>query len=191
MRVVLTVGFVASLPLPALADCKADLGAVFAAHRDAGPYHIEMTMTSNGSSQKMKGKVILPDRMQMTTPEGEMIIVKKDAWMKIGGSWTKLPGAAGAMVQGAIKQGIANGMKGTSNVQCLGTVEYNDGSYDGYEFDSNGNFGGVKSKSHVILYVDAKGLPAWSVIKGKAMGVDSTIVQRITFDPDIKIKAPK
>jgi hypothetical protein len=173
------------------ADCKADLAAVLDMHKTAGPYHASMTTTSAGRTTKAEADVILPDRFHVVSTDMEMIMVKKQAWMKMGGSWQAMPGEAASMMSGMIQSGMAKGISGASNITCLGAQSFQGSSYTGYAFDSTGSMMGIKATSHVTMYTADSGLPAWVVVDGKAMGKASKTVQKLIFKSSISIAPPQ
>lgn len=174
------------------ADCGADLQAVMDGHLKAGPYHADITIVSAGKTLKLSSDVILPDQFHMNMPQAEVIKTAKGTWMKIGGKWQAMPAAVGNAIQGPIDQAIVKGMKSVKNLACLGSQTYENQSLVGYEFDSSGEFGGIKSTAHVVLYADpATNLPAYITVNGEAMGKKSMTTEHITFDPSITIAPPK
>ena len=180
------------LSTTAYADCKADLQAVMDGHLKAGPYHADISIESASHKMTISSDVILPDQFHMNMPQAEVIKTAKGVWMKIGGKWQAMPAAVGNAMQGPIDQAITKGMKSIKNLACLGTQTYANQSLVGYEFDSSGEFGGIKSTAHVVLYADpATNLPAYITVNGEAMGKKSTTTEHITFDPGITITPPK
>ena len=179
------------LSTTAYADCKADLQAVMDGHLKAGPYHADISIESAGHKMTASSDVILPDQFHMLMPQAEVIKTAKGVWMKIGGKWQAMPAAVGKTIQGPIDQGLAQGLKSVKNLTCLGSQTYANQSLVGYEFDSSGEFGGIKSTAHVVLYADpATNLPAYITVNGEAMGKKSTTTEHITFDPSITIAPP-
>ena len=188
--VLITLSF-GMLSSAANADCKADLQAVIANHLKAGPYHADITIDSAGKTMKLSSDVILPDQFHMHMPQAEVIKTAKGVWMKIGGKWQAMPASVGKAMQGPIDQGLAQGLNNVKNLNCLGAQTYENQSLTGYEFDSSGEFGGIKSAAHVVLYTDpATGLPAYIAVSGAATGKKSTTMEHITFDPSITVTPP-
>lgn len=174
---------------PALADCKSDLDAIFKAQL-ATPYRTEMTIKGPSQPMTVTAEVIYPDSFHMKAAQMETIMVKKKAWMKMGGTWQAMPAEAAAQFSEMINSGISKGVAAVKDVQCLGTQSYEGGSYDAYQFKTSGEMMGIQSTASVTLYA-SDGLPAWLVVDGEAMGKKSVTVQKVTFDPSIKITPPK
>jgi hypothetical protein len=193
MRKLICLGIAISImSSEAHADCAADLQAVVEKLLKAGPYHTDMSMVAGGRTTDISSDVILPDRFHMTMPQGEVVKIKDGLWMKVSGKWQAMPASVAHAIQSPIDQGIAQGMKNVKNLNCLGPQDYDGQSFTTYEFDSSGEAAGIKSKAHVIMYVDAaSGLPAWMIVNGEAMGRKSTMTQHVTFDPGITITQPK
>ncbi len=89
-----------------------------------------------------------------------------------------------------INSGISKGIDSVKDVECLGSKDYEGGSYDAYLFHTAGEMMGIASTATVTLYA-SNGLPAWLVVDGEAMGKKSVTVQKVTFDPSITITPPK
>lgn len=180
---------IAAAATPALADCKSDLDAIFKAQL-ATPYRTEMTIKGPSQPMTVTAEVIYPDSFHMKAAQMETIMVKKKAWMKMGGTWQAMPAEAAAQFSAMINSGISKGVAAVKDVQCLGTQSYEGGSYDAYQFNTSGEMMGIQSTAKVTLYA-SDGLPAWLVVDGEAMGKKSVTVQKVTFDPSIKITPPK
>jgi hypothetical protein len=191
MRPVFAAAALAAFSTSAFADCKADVAAIFEAYKSGGPFRVEMAATANGQTTKATAEVIMPDRFRVSSREMEMIMVKKKAWMKIGGSWQAMPGQAAAMMGNMIETGIAQGINDVKNVKCLGRKDYEGETYDAYSFTSTGEMMGIASTADVTMYMGDGALPAWMVVDGEAMGTKSKTVQKITPDASITIKPPK
>lgn len=190
MRVSMCAAVIVSATVtPSLADCKADLAAVLKAQTST-PYRVEMTSTANGQSKRMTAEVVFPGSFHIKADGMEMVMVKKKAWMKAGGTWQAMPAEAGAMMSSMIESGVSKGIDAVKNVQCLGSQDYEGQSYDAYRFASSGEAMGISSTAEVTLYANGD-MPAWVVVDGEAMGTRSVTVQKITPDPSITIKPPK
>lgn len=176
--------------VPAHADCMAEISSVMAGARTVGPYHQATTMISASRTMNIEGNVILPDQFDINMPQGRMIMTKNGAWMQKGGKWTKMPDTMRKMLGANVAQGAASSLKNIINTKCLGAQDFEGNSHTTYEFDTSGVAMGIKSKSHVTLYVD-DGKPVVMVIDGEAMGRKSHTVQKITYDASIKITEPK
>lgn len=192
MRIHVTSAVAASLitfAAPAFADCKADLNAILKAQL-ATPHHVEMKTTAGGKTTTAAGEVIFPDSFHITAEGMEMLMVKKKAWMKMGGSWQAMPPETGAMMASMIENGITKGIDAMKNVECLGSEDYEGASYQAYTYTTSGETMGITTSANVKLYATDDGVPAWLVLEGEAMGTKSTTVQKITMDPSITISPP-
>ena len=174
----------------ARADCKADLEAVIANTKTAGPYHQVTTITSGATTMNMQGNVILPDQFDITMPQGRMIMSKKGTWMQRDGKWMKMPDAMRKMVGNQVGMAGTQSMKNVTNLKCLGNQTYDGASYTAFDFDSSATVMGIASTSHATMYV-SDGKPAVVIVDGQAMGRKSHTVQKITYDPSLKITEPK
>lgn len=170
----------------AQADCMADLKSVMDAQMTAGPYHVSMTMNIGAKTMKNEADVIMPSSFHMKSDKMEAIMLKSGTWIKMGGKWMSMPQMS-EKIQSMISQGVEQGMKNVKNLQCLGSQTYQDGQYTAYSFDSSGEAMGIKSASHIMMYVDNSNRPAWMEVEGKSVKT----TQHITFDPSITINPPK
>ena len=175
---------------PAHADCMGDIQGIMQSQLKAGPYHVDMEMSSDMGTHKMSVDVILPTSFHMKNEKMEAIMLKEGMWMNMGGKWMQMPGANTAMMMQNMPTDFSKMMGQLANVQCLGAQPIDGKSLPAYSFDASGEAMGIKASSHVMLYAD-NGQPAVLVIDGEAMGHKSHTVQHITFDPNIKITAPQ
>lgn len=190
-RTVLALACLTILCTPALADCKGDLNAALSLFQAGKPFHTQTMVTVEGQSMMMEADVLLPDRMRMRGPQGTFVMTKSGVWMDHGGAFMKMPADLAAMMREGINNGISHSATNLKNIKCLGKQAFEGGTYLAYSYATGGQMMGVKSTGKVTLYVDGAGAPAWQVIVGNAKGKTSTTVQKITFDPRIKIEDPK
>ncbi|MCA0432766.1 MAG: hypothetical protein LCH46_05830 [Proteobacteria bacterium] len=190
MRCTLALTCTLVLATPAFAACEDDLKATFEQMMAGSAYRSTITSSSDAPGTVMESEAILPDKFHIRADQMEMILIGKKGWMKMGGAWQQMPAEAAEQMSSMISDGVAQGMKGVSNVKCLGDQTYEGASYDTISYTSKGEFAGIASSSEVVLYRDGDGHPAWMVIDGEAMGVKSKTVQKITRDDTITINPP-
>ena len=172
----------------ACADCKSEVEAIMQATMSAGPYHMSMTSDRSGKTTKMEADVILPTSEHMKMDQMEMVILPQGAWMKMGGSWHSAPGP---MAANMLTNMMSSFKDVRSNVVCGSSEDFDGHSYPVYKYDSAGDVMGMKTSSHITLYMGDKGLPVGLIVDGTAMGVHSVTTQHINYDPSITIEAPK
>jgi hypothetical protein len=154
----------------AFADCKSDLDAMTKAMMHAGPYHMSMTSDRSGKTTKMEADVILPTSEHMKMDQMEIVILPQGAWMKTGGSWHAAPGP---MAANMLTNMMSNFKGERSNIVCGSNEDFDGHSYPVYKYDSAGDVMGIKTSSHITLYIGDKGLPVGLIVDGTAMGVHS------------------
>jgi hypothetical protein len=93
-------GSVAASLVPAAPVSAAfDMGqceGIVRAFGSAKSYRAVMTSTFSGKSNATTVEMEKPDRVQVTSPQNEMIAIGKKTWMKMnGGPWKALPGMSG------------------------------------------------------------------------------------------------
>jgi hypothetical protein len=173
------------------ADCKAEIDAILQTMQTAPPYRVDIETSSNGSSTKMQGKVILPDSFQMNGAGMNMILTPNGFWMGKDGQLKKSPPEAAEQMRSMMKQGMNLGLQAIEAPECVGTTSFEGADFQLYKYIAKGDFMGIKSTSSVEMYVNAKGLSEWMVIDGEAMGIKSVTKQRISYDDSVTIADPE
>ncbi|MEO9168791.1 MAG: hypothetical protein ABI230_10345 [Aestuariivirga sp.] len=172
----------------ASADCKSDVDAIVKAMMHAGPYHMSMVSDRGGKTTKMEADVILPSSEHIKLDQMELVILPQGTWMKRGGSWLSAPSPLGANML----TNMMSTFKDTrSNMVCGSSEDFDGHSYKVYKYDSAGEVMGIKTSSHITLYMGDNGLPVGLIVDGNSMGVHSVTTEHINYDPSITIVAPK
>jgi hypothetical protein len=131
---------------PVLADPNSALMNAVIATSQQHSYHISMS----GPSMTAEGDIVNPGKMHMVMKEGETIIIRPDMYMKMGGKWKKVAGAAGTMDQSdAVKQMQLHRADYTS--QDLGMRTVGGTSYHAYLVTN------VKKNTKETVFVDGAG----------------------------------
>lgn len=170
---------------PARADASADL---FAAYQKMfeGRFATEMVSSSKGQETRVNAKYDTMQRMQMKTPDVEIIMLPEGTWMKTGGQWTKPPFDVGAMVQGMLPKDEKAFRAGISNVKDEGGSE----GLRAISFDQTSKVMGITASAHNKAYLNPAGQIVRLESEGKAMGTTTTSTQTIRYDDSIRITAP-
>jgi hypothetical protein len=176
---------------PAPSDPQQALFAILNAAKQAPPYHISSTSSSDsGATTVITGEVSLPDHFHIKMSTGvEMLIVGDKSYRMVNGSWTPYPLDIASIVNGLTGSVTGDLSKTVSNVQYLGQEDLNGVSTQVYSYTSTVDFSGQTVTSQVKMWV-ANGLPVHQEIDGDFAGIKSKTVQDITYDPSIKIEAP-
>jgi hypothetical protein len=178
-----------ALAAPAMGGCLEELNDVVQKQKSSGPYRVTMAMDGE-MPMTITAEVVLPDRFRMSMPQGEAVVIGDKSWMKMGGQWMEIPGM-GAQLTGMMKEAELVTAELARNVAC-GDTTRGGASYRLIEFDTSGEPMGVKTTTHVKIYLDAAtGLPAVQEIEGESNGTRSRILQTITYDPAITIEPPQ
>jgi hypothetical protein len=189
---ILTTVALLSLTNLAQADCKSDIQGILKSLETSGPYHLEMTMVSAGTTTKMSGDIIMPHSVRMTGEGLNMVMTPNGVWMDQGsGKLMKMPDEMREQMQGMMKQGMNLGVQAVDKVECPGRADFEGSSYTLYKYEAKADFMGVNTESSVNMHVDGNNKPAWLVVDGEAMGVKSVTTQKITFDDAITIADPQ
>jgi hypothetical protein len=155
------------------------------------PYAIDMTTVASGRTLNMSGKVIMPHSLHMKGEGMEMLMTPNGVWMSQGGPMQKMPDGMKDQIQGMIRHGMNLGLESIENEQCLGTADFEGGSFTHFAYSANTTFMGIASSAKVNMYVNAAGKPEWMLVEGEALGTKSQTKQHITFDPAITITDPQ
>jgi hypothetical protein len=191
LRIVFAAATLSLISGSALADCKSDIQGYLKSMETSGPYRVEMSSVANGSTTNITVELALPHSMHMKGEGVEMLMTQNGVWMANGGSLQKMPDTMKDQMQGMIRQGMNMGVQAVDKVECLGSAEFQGGTFDLYKYEAKANFMGVDSFSKVDMYIDGSGKPAWLVVDGEAMGTKSVTTQKITFDDAITISDPQ
>jgi hypothetical protein len=180
-----------SIVSAAQADCKSDIQDILKSMEASAPYRMEMTTTSGGTDTKMIAEVIMPHSMRMKGEGMEVTMTANGVWMSQGGTMNKMPNEMKDQIQGMIRQGMNAGMQAVEAAECIGSTDFEGGSFSLYKYKADAEFMGIKTTSKVDMYVNGDGKPEWLVVDGEAMGIKSLTKQHIVFDDSITIADPK
>lgn len=139
-------------------DAKADLKSI--ADRFAGIKAFQAVMNGTGDKNDIQLELhySAPDHYRMKTPNGDMIMIGKDTYMNIGGSWRKFPMDIGSGMTKMRQMMTEQSMKSVRDAEYIGDENVNGKDSMIYRYTAGGEQGTGKFTSKVwIARVD--GLP--------------------------------
>jgi hypothetical protein len=175
----------------AFADCKTDIQTIMQSMEASPPYRVEMSVVSGDTTMKMQGEAIMPHSIHMKSDVMEMVMTPNGVWMGQGGKLQKSPAQMQEQVQSMIKQAMSMGVASVEAAECLGSTDFEDGTYDHYKYVSNTALMGIATTAKVDVYLNNDRRPVWMVIDGEAMGTKSVTTQHIVYDDSITIADPE
>jgi hypothetical protein len=185
----------AAMPeMPSLSPADA-VRAAMLAQGTGGPYHVESTSTSDGSTILVSADVIPPNQIRSTlTFDGftqQIVITDGQMWMNQGDGWSEP--VSGEMIAAALEQFITNpdSLSMTIGNEQFAGVDALDGKPTWlYTYDQA--FSEMDSASQVKLWVEiATGLPLRTESSGVVLGSETVTTQAITYDSTITISPPQ
>ncbi|HEY3345809.1 MAG TPA: hypothetical protein VGJ97_12825 [Anaerolineaceae bacterium] len=160
--------------------------------QQAGPLQIHaVTITEDGKSVTIEAVIILPDRYHITTPNAEIVIVGDQAYTRQKTGWVKTTPDLGNLISRLIgnlsDQAILN-----ITDPFLSHSEMVDGiATNEYRYRTSIDMAGEAVAMDNQIWIDAtNGLPIRLESTGEYAGVQSTTVQKITYDRSLKIELP-
>jgi hypothetical protein len=133
---------------------------------------------------------VAPDRFRIKTGPGlETIVIGKDVYLSMDGSFTKLPGAMDGSIPDMRATFNKEGRKWFSDIRFVGEETVNGRATLAYEYKNKGagNLGENDSK---IWVATDNGLPLKIESRYKT-GNLKTMVIEYEYDPNLKIEVPK
>lgn len=146
--------------------------------------------TVDGEGNRVEGRFDTMQRIHMTTPDAEIIMLPEGTWMKTGGSWMKSPIDMSGMMKQFLPQTVEDLRKGISNVRDEGTVEVAGQSLRAIAYDQQIKVMGMTIDSSQRVFVDGQGRVVRSESQSEVRGRKSNAVQTIRYDDSIRVHAP-
>ena len=132
---------------------------------------------------------VAPDRFRVKTGPGlETIVIGKDVYLSMNGSFTKLPGAMGNTVPDLRATFNKEGRKWFSDVRYVGEESVNGEASLVYEYKNKGEGSRGENDSKIWIAKD-DGLPLKIESRYKT-GDLKTMTIEYEYDPNIKIEIP-
>lgn len=164
----------------------------------AGAYRVKTTVEADASKMEMTAEIRMPDQMRVVTDLGEqkmeMVFVGDKGWMKMGDNWTDSPLKMNDLLQQMNTLGAEMIAEVASDVTKVGTetVDGQEAVLYTYNIDMNKSTSmKMDVQSAVKIWVrTSDNLPIRQEVVGEAMGMKSSTVQTIEYDPNIAVEAP-
>jgi len=144
----------------ARADARDEVIAAWENAMDRGSHRMQMSTESRGRTQAQEIDVQLPSSFHMRSPETEMVMLPQGTWMRVNGSWMRMPVNVSQMAEAYSADAIEQGKQSLQQVERVG-----EGMVEGceavtYRYTSNGKFMGIRSDSTTEMAVcKDSGLP--------------------------------
>lgn len=173
------------------ADPRAEVVAAWEKAMTHGSYRMQMSSESRGRTNTQEIDVQLPSSFHMRSAETEMVMLPQGTWVRVNGSWMRMPVNMSQMAEAYSSDAIEQGKQSLQQVERVG-----EGMVEGcdavtYRYTSSGKFMGVKSDSSTEMSVcKASGLPRLlTSTSGKRRPDTVRIVY--DFDAAIDIRPPR
>lgn len=132
---------------------------------------------------------VAPDRFRLITGPGmETIVIGKDVYLSLEGSFTKLPGAMGNSIPDLRETFNKEGRKWFSDVRFVGEETVNGKPSLVYEYKNKGEGSRGENDSRIWVAKD-DGLPLKIESRYKSGDLKMMVIE-YEYDPTIKIEAP-
>jgi len=175
----------------AYADCAGEFNSLMNRMYAAGPYRIEYFVTRSATTDQGVIEVMPPDRLSIMAEQFQAIIVGDTWWTRFGSSWVVTPGQDKMITALQSEVQRRQQAEDVRNLSC-GQQTMGDQTFATFEYDFTERLLDVDTDAHIMSYVDtSNGLATLQKIETDALGVKSSSVHRITFDPSISISAPE
>lgn len=159
---------------------------------DRGAYSMVMSTESRGREHRTEMDVRLPMSFHMRSPESEMIMLPEGTWMKVNGSWMKMPMNMSKAVEGYSKDAIEEGKRGLGEVEVVGEGLVEGCEATTYRYTSRGKFMGMKGDSEAQLAVcKDSGLPRLLTSTSGSKRRPDTVRIVYDFESAVDIRPPR
>lgn len=144
----------------ARADARDEVIAAWENTMARGSYRMQMSTESRGRTQSQEIDVQLPSSFHMRSPETEMVMLPQGTWMRVNGSWMRMPVNVSQMAEAYSADAIEQGKQSLQQVERVG-----EGVVEGcyavtYRYTSSGKFMGIRNDSTTEMAVcKDSGLP--------------------------------
>lgn len=184
----------ALLPLPAAADCAADIDKAFAAMHAAVPYRSELIAKGASVVVRTVSEVDLPRALRVKTDgrePSELIMIGDQIWHDGGGGFEAFPAEVATKVAAQIRADMAKPLGAVENARCSETTMRDGRAHRVFEYEQAFKLGQADGRSIARLLVDAtSNRPAHLEVTSTALGVVSLSLNSITYETQLSITAP-
>jgi hypothetical protein len=179
---------------------KALVVAAMQAQLAAPAYRVEQTSIVGRDTATRVLEYVAPDRLHVIEEQvdstTEMIVIGDTGWKNINGNWQpddmaarNLRGALDTMGDPRVVNELATKI---FDVQSEGPFELNGQGTHVYRYTTVTGIQGNPIQSTTRLWVrDSDGLPLKQEVQGTVGDIETTIVQLFTYDPAMRVEAPR
>ena len=151
-----------------------------------------MTNTSSQGTYNATLEYASPDRYRLVSPQGEMVAIGNDAYMKAGGRWMKTPVNVGQLINQFRDPKVVEEMSRTTDVKYVGTESLDGQTVYVYEYAVSETAGRGATGRAKTWISPADMLPRKTEVDGEAGGIKShTTITYSDYNSDIKIELPQ
>ena len=169
----------------ARADARDEVIAAWENAMARGSYRMQMSTESRGRTQSQEIDVQLPSRFHMRSPETEMVMLPPGTWMRVNGSWMRMPVNVSQMAEAYSADAIEQGKQSLQQVERVGEGMVEGCDAVSYRYTSSGKFMGIRSDSTTEMAVcKDSGLPRLLTSTSGGRRADTV---RIVYDFDAAI----
>ncbi|HEY6237163.1 MAG TPA: hypothetical protein VIW69_18820 [Candidatus Elarobacter sp.] len=171
LAAVLVVGASAA---PAFADATSDVYSAMAGFQKLHSFHMDVTTRAGHIS----ADTVKPDRMHVVTPHGETYIIGPMMYMKLHGTWRKLPGAGANVLSIGDFARNTESTRGQYVATDLGTVVVDGAPLHAYQVKKK-----ASGKDETKIFVDSRG-------RVTRIETATTVARISKFDEPMTIQPP-
>lgn len=178
--------------LCSLTASAAPLDPVIAAYQKMSTAHFRSDTTSTdekGTVNTSKAEFETLDRIHLTSPRVEIIMLPEGTWMRTGGAWNKPPIDMSGMIKSYRPLG-EDALRSAKNVTDNGMTTFQGQPAHSWTYDVDMAVMGIHANSHITTYLSPAGEILGSESDGVALGHKTHSVQKVTFDNSIRVTAP-
>lgn len=169
----------------ARADARDKVIAAWENAMARGSYRMQMSTESRGRTQSQEIDVQLPSSFHMRSPETEMVMLPQGTWMRVNGSWMRMPVNVSQMAEAYSADAIEQGKQSLQQVERVGEGMVEGCDAVSYRYTSSGKFMGIRSDSTTEMAVcKDSGLPRLLTSTSGGRRADTV---RIVYDFDAAI----
>lgn len=161
------------------------------AHLNAKSFRARMTNNSSQGNYTATLEYASPDRFRIVSPQGEIIAVGGDSYMKAGGRWMKAPMNMGQIINQFRDPKAVEEMRRTTDIRYVGTETLDGQPMYVYEYALDKAGTGAKGRAKTWISPSDM-LPRKTEVDGEADGIKShTTLTYSDYNSDIKIEPPQ
>lgn len=174
-----------------IADAASMDPVIAAYHKmENGHFRTEAMITDDkGKVTNSKAEFETMERIHVTSPRSEIIMLPEGTWMRTGDKWMKPPVDMSALVKSFRPMG-EDMLRAATNVTDNGTTTWQGQPAHSYTYDTDTTVMGIHASAHTTVYLSAAGTVLGSESDSEALGRKSHTVQKVIYDEAVRVHAP-